>query len=241
MAKKKVNSFLKLEIFLLVVVGILLIINQVSLGNISETVDNAFPKVTPKSSAPTDLVDGAVEVQFYVMSQCPFGTQVEDAIAPVLENLKGYVDFKLDFIGNGADGQFSSLHGQPEVDGNKVQICAAKHEPANYMDMIGCMNKNARAIPGNWEGCAEDLGLDVEAIRTCYEGDEGNALLTASFIKAQQAGARSSPTIFVNGKPYRSQRTPAAFQSAICAEFADAPEACADEVSAVSPELQGNC
>ena len=81
-----------------------------------------------------------VKVEFYVMSQCPYGLQVENAIAPVLETMGDAVDFHLDFIGSEADGNFRSLHGEPEVKGDMVQLCAFNLDKDKAMDMIVCMN-----------------------------------------------------------------------------------------------------
>jgi hypothetical protein len=93
-------------------------------------------------------VSEKAKVEFFVMSQCPFGTQVETGIAPVLKKIGGDVDFTLDFIGGVQGDQLTSLHKEAEVQGDIVQICAIKYAPENYryMDMIECMNKNYRAI-----------------------------------------------------------------------------------------------
>ncbi|MBD3260597.1 MAG: thioredoxin domain-containing protein, partial [Candidatus Altiarchaeales archaeon] len=158
---------------------------------------------TPADTAGEDA--DKAELTFYVMSQCPYGTQVLDSIAPVLEQAGDYVDFKVDYIATEqSDGSFKALHGQSEVEGNIVQLCAAKYHPQNYkyMDMIVCMDENARNIPDNWEECARQANLDVEKIRSCYEGEEGKELLSESAKRAQQAQASGSPTIYLNGEIY---------------------------------------
>ena len=174
-------------------------------------------------------VSEKAKVEFYVMSQCPFGVQVEDGIYPVLQKMGGDIDFQLDFIGREQGGKLTSMHGQSEVDGNKVQLCAAKVHPDKYMDMVVCMNKNMRAIPGNWKGCAKKAQLDVAAIERCFEGEEGTNLLKASFDRARKRRARGSPTMFIGGKPYRGPRSEMAFSRAICDAFPkDKPALCAD-------------
>jgi len=168
---------------------------------------------------------GTVKLDFYVMSQCPYGTQVVDAIAPVLEKLGDIVDFNLHFIATDlGNGNFNSLHGQPEVEGNIVQLCAIKHEPVNYMKMLVCVNKNARAIPGNWEECAKSTGLAVEKIRACYEGEEGKQLLSASIVETNKVGASGSPTIYLNDQLYQGGRDALSFTRAICAQLNNHPE-----------------
>jgi predicted DsbA family dithiol-disulfide isomerase len=168
------------------------------------------------------------KVEFYVMSQCPFGVQVEQGIAPVMEKMGGNVDLAIDFIGDNANGQLTSMHGENEVKGDQVQLCAMKYHPAQALKFINCMNKIPRDIPGNWEGCAKEIGLDVAKLKGCYEGPESAELLKTSFAKAQARNARGSPTIFIGGKPYKGPRGEMAFSRAICDAFPkDKPDLCA--------------
>ncbi len=182
----------------------------------------------------------SVDMQFYVMSQCPYGTQVVDAIAPVKEKLGSSLDLMIDYIFYpeasyaGKEDQFCvdglcSMHGVPEVNGNIVQLCAMKYNPDSYLKMLLCQYKDAGAIPGNWETCAENNGLDVESIKGCFEGEEGKELARASSKKASDAGATGSPTILMNGAPYSGGRTETDFMRAICNAFeGERPKACAD-------------
>lgn len=183
-----------------------------------------------EDSAKQEAAASKVKMEMYVMSQCPFGVEAEEALRPALEKLGPHVDFRLHFIGTAnEDGSFSSLHGEPEVRGDIVQLCAIKHHPDKYWNLIGCMNKTPRDIPGNWESCARDGGLDVEALRTCLEGEEGKQLLRASFEESSKKGVRGSPTIHIGGSEYRGNRTETSFLRAICEKFeSDAPKLCAE-------------
>jgi glutaredoxin len=190
------------------------------------------PSGDAKETSTTDvaLKDNAVKLEFYVMSQCPFGVKVEDAITPVLEKIGDYVDFHLDFIVTPqADGTFKSLHGQPEVDGNIVQLCARKLYPKKYLKFVGCQNKNYRAIPGNWEGCSKELGFDEKAMAQCKDGQEGKDLLKESAAKAKARAARGSPTIFMNDAKYSGGRKTNDFMRSICQAIkGDKPKACGE-------------
>ena len=168
-----------------------------------------------------------VKVEFYVMSQCPYGTQVEDAFAPVLDTMGDAIDFHLEFIGDEDESGFRSLHGEPEVLGDMVQLCAFNVDQEKAMDMIVCMNKEASGIPNNWESCAVSSGIDVEAVRTCYEGEEGKTLLRESFARAEAIGAQGSPTMFFNGQEYASGRDSLSFQREVC-KYATAHPACSE-------------
>jgi protein-disulfide isomerase len=170
---------------------------------------------------------GKVRVDLYVMSLCPYGVQAENAIGPVLEKLGSAVDFRLNYIAGEQNGKLVSLHREPEVKGDIVQLCAARANPDRFFRMVLCQNKEWRRIPDNWEQCAQEAGIDVEAVRACYQGPEGEALLRASMKLAEQARAEGSPTIHIAGKPYEGGRRTNDFIRAICAEAGGTkPPAC---------------
>lgn len=193
-------------------------------------------------------VEGESTVDFYVMSQCPYGTQVEDAIKPVLDKLGSNVKFTINFIGNdNGDGTFSSLHGQPEVDEDMRQVCAMKVAPGKYMDYVICQNKDIRNAASTWESCANQAGIDAAEIKACFDGAEGKQMLSASFAKSGQAGAQGSPTIFINGKDYTGGRDEISFTREICKAIptheacAGMPECAADTDCTAQPEKEGKC
>src|SRR5688500_7458221 len=62
---------------------------------------------------------GAVKVVLFVMSQCPYGVQAEQAFAPVIEKFGRDIDLKVEYIGKTApDGSLTAMHGPNEVKGN---------------------------------------------------------------------------------------------------------------------------
>ncbi len=180
-----------------------------------------------KTDAKAEATGRAPTLEMYVMSQCPYGVQVLNAVAPVKQQLGDALNLKIGYIGNGTPGNFQSLHGQPEVKGDIAQLCAAKQAPKNYLDLIVCQNKNPRAVDTNWKECAGQTGIDAAALEACVNGDEGQQLLAASFAEAQQKGAQGSPTMFLDGKPYDGGRKTRDFLKAACnATTGDQPEAC---------------
>src|SRR3989338_35539 len=203
-----------------------------------------------KSPSILDWKSDKAKIDFYVMSQCPYGTQVEDAIKPVLDKFGNAVEFNLNFIGEETSpGKFQSLHGIKEVLGNTVQLCAAKYNPDKYMDMVVCMNELAQDIPENWEECAKDADINVDKVKKCYDGDEGKELLSESFKKSKAINAQGSPTIYINEKSYEGGRDELSFQRAICntPTLTEHPEcknmpACGDDSDCTGePEKIGQC
>lgn len=188
-----------------------------------------FSKTTSSAQSAAKATDkDAVKVEFYVMSQCPFGVQVENGVKDALDKLGNKVDFQLDFIGNkGADGTFTSLHGPNEVAGDIAQLCVKKYAPAKLMDVVTCQNKDVQSVATNWDSCGKDAKIDTAKVKSCIDGDEGKTLLTESFARATARGAQGSPTIFIAGKSYEGRRGSRDFLKAICDGFSGTkPEAC---------------
>ncbi len=187
----------------------------------------------------TALAPNAVKVEFYVMSQCPFGVKVEDAVKPALDKLGKYVDFNLEYIVTEKEpGKFKSLHGENEVMGNIVQLCAKKLAPKTYMDFVACQNKTYRKVHENWKDCATQTKLDVVKLEACMNSEDGKKMLSESAKRAIARKATGSPTIFVADKPYRGGRTDADFMRAFCKEIkGDQPQVCKDLPKPVAVNL----
>ncbi len=89
-------------------------------------------------------VKDPVKVELFVMSQCPYGVQAENSIIPVVKKFGKNIDFNLNYIANdNGDGSFESLHGDAEVKGDIIQLCAKKYDSKKYLDMILCQNKES--------------------------------------------------------------------------------------------------
>jgi glutaredoxin len=173
---------------------------------------------------------GQVDMTMHVMSQCPYGVKVVQAITPVARKLGNRFKLNLQYIGRIEGDELTSMHGESEVAGNKLQLCVHEHgNTEQWLDFLDCQNENWRRIPTGWEQCAEQARVDVAAVRTCYEGAEGTRLLRASYEASDTAGARGSPTIFVGGERYSGGRAEADFARAICAQYEGGqPAYCSD-------------
>jgi hypothetical protein len=174
--------------------------------------------VSTTTSRAAREVEHPAKLEFFVMSKCPYGVQVEKAIAPVLDKLGGNVDFHVAYIGQKKDDQLSSMHGPGEVTGDEAQLCAHEIAPDKYVKMIACQDADPKNVDTNWESCGQQAGIDTGAVKACIDS-RGQQLLAASFDEASQRGATGSPTMFLNGKPYQGGRKSADFERAICNSF----------------------
>ena len=118
------------------------------------------------------------------------------------------------------------MHGESELIGDKVQLCALKIYPEKAMDLLVCVSEDFRAIPGNTEKCALRTGLDYNLLRTCFEGPEGTALIEESAEIARTKGAVGSPTVYIGGSEYQGGRSTLQLLSALCGQFTAKPEVC---------------
>jgi len=170
---------------------------------------------------------GAVKVELYVMSQCPYGVQAEDAFQPVVDKLGPDLDLRLEYIGSlGEGGELESMHGPPEVMGNLVQLCAISQSP-KWFEFVLCQNKDWKHVDTNWKSCAQQVGIAVDALEKCATGPEGKGLLAASYAKANAKGVGGSPTIHIEGQDYQGGREPQNLIRAICSSYAGPkPKAC---------------
>lgn len=159
-----------------------------------------------------------VSVDLYVMSQCPYGVQAVNSIAPVVKKFGKNINFNLNYIASdNGDGTFTSLHGQAEVDGDIIQLCAKKYDSRKYLDMIVCQNNDYSNVDTNWESCAKEVGLsNIEKVRTCASSDEGKKLLSENIKLADAAYVSGSPTYYIGGEIYQSGRDEGSITKAIC-------------------------
>lgn len=160
--------------------------------------------------------EGAPSLELFVMSQCPYGTQAVDAVAEVKKQLGAGFSVDIQYIGDGAAGSLKSMHGEDEIKGDLVQVCALEQAPDKALDFMVCQNKNARQVATNWKDCAGEVGIDADKLGACMKSDQGQKLLAASFALAKKRGADASPTMFLDGKPYEGGRRPRDLVRAIC-------------------------
>jgi len=185
--------------------------------------DNGDGKADCEDAACTESLGCRVEIpaslDLFVMSLCPFGREAEGAVAKVLEHFKKALAFNLHFIVDVytaeefeglppafkegcktmSDGNvYCALHGEEELAENIVQACARQHGGAKNAAMGFILCRNEDISNPDWEGCAEENGLDVTTLRTCAEGDEGLALIRKDAELAAGMSISASPTFIVN-------------------------------------------
>lgn len=184
----------------------------------------------PKSDKPV--------VEVFVMSHCPYGTQIEKGIIPVAETLKDKIDFKIKFCDY-------AMHGEKELQEQLKQYCISKEQPAKYFSYLKCF-----LISGDSDVCSKTAGL--KSVESCVSKADKEFSVTKNFndkstwmgdyptfniFKDDNAkyGVQGSPTLVINGTQVESGRDSKSLLTTICTAFNKVPEECSAELSSASP------
>lgn len=186
----------------------------------------ATPDNIPKSDRPN--------IELFVMSYCPYGTQIEKGFLPVVKSSLGdKIDFEVKFV------DYVMHPSVGETEENLVQYCIQKEQKPKYLDYLQCF-----LAAGDTEGCVKEIGIDKAKLDSCYDATEKEYGVIASlndrstWVSGQfpqfnihkeennKYGVQGSPTLVVNGVQVNSGRSPAALLATVCAAFENAPEEC---------------
>lgn len=186
--------------------------------------------------------DEKPQIDFFVMSYCPYGNQAEEAIKPVYDLLKDKADFNAHYViykdYQGGSAQFCiegycSMHGIQELNQNIREMCVRKlYSQKEWFDFAiemnsKCSYQNADAC---WTDVAKGLKLDDKKIADC-EKTQGLELVKAEYELNTLLGVQGSPTIFVEGASFEGARTPAGYEAGLCAAYKTAPKECEQKLA----------
>jgi hypothetical protein len=218
------------------------------MSEISETEDSDDSEEIqeiPKSDKP--------EVELFVMSYCPHGTQAEKGIIPVLEVLGDKIDFRMRYVSY-------LMHGEKEADENLREYCIQEIAPDKYLEYMICylegdgIESDGYIMNGNdVNKCLNQAGIDKNTLEICMnEADEKFSIteniedesswLSGYYPKFnvdaelnEQYGIQGSPTLVINGQIVSSGRDSASYLDVICSAFNEVPEECSAELSSETP------
>lgn len=191
----------------------------------------AIPTDLPKNDKPV--------VELFVMSYCPYGTQIEKGFLPVLETLGDKIDFQLKFCDY-------AMHDKKELDENLVQYCIQKEQPEKLTDYLTCFlaeGKSADCLDSTAnkskiESCvaATDQEFKVTDNYNSKTGWQGSFPgFNVNKVDNDKYNVGGSPTLIINGKDVQSGRDSASLLATVCAAFTDTPEECNTQLNAQSP------
>lgn len=200
-------------------------------GSSSAATNTPTPVNVPKSDKPT--------VELFVMSYCPFGTQMEKGLLSVLDLLGDKIDFTLNF-------NDYAMHEKKEIDENLVQYCVQKEQPEKLTAYLSCFLE-----AGNQANCLTTI-TDKAKIENCVAATDKEFKVTENYTNkvgwkgsypgfdVQKAandkyGVGGSPTLVINETTVSTSRDSASLLRTICAAFNNAPEECNTQLNSQSP------
>ncbi|MEM4260377.1 MAG: thioredoxin domain-containing protein [Candidatus Woesearchaeota archaeon] len=203
------------------------------------------------------IVEGSKkpQIDFFVMSYCPYGNQAEEGIEGAYQILKDKAIFIPRYViysnyGGGSSnycidsGKYCSMHGIQELNQDIRELCVYNNDGIDaWFKFALAMNTkcNAQNADTCWENVAKDLGLDTVKIKNCQE-TQGISLSKQQKELNDVLDVSGSPTIFINGESYSGGRAPSDFLAAICAKFDQKPIECNSVVpSTTTTTPTGGC
>lgn len=195
-----------------------------------------------KNNVPVPKTD-VPEVDLFVMSYCPYGTQAEKGILPVLETLGNKIKFKLRFVDY-------IMHDKKEIDENLRQYCIQKGQPAKLAGYLKCFLKKGE---GTESDCMTSMGISAAQVTSCVALTDTQFKITDGYNDkskwkggkypafgvdaedVQKYGVGGSPSLVINGQKTDSERDPASILKTICGAFNNSPAECEKELSSTAP------
>lgn len=196
-------------------------------------------------------------VKLFAMSFCPFGTQAEQILNPLANLLKDKIDFELAYIISKNGDEFSSLHGEEELNQNVREMCVSKYYPDKFWNFVSEINNSCTIedIDNCWQNSAKELGIDLNEIEACKNTEAEDFLnrqlaLNQTSFKVQDSSRHngssedfiySSPTLIINDFIFDGTRNIVGYKKAICSAFIERPAECDQEINQEINEVQGGC
>ncbi|MBU3923425.1 MAG: hypothetical protein KJ592_00750, partial [Nanoarchaeota archaeon] len=205
------------------------------------TTDNRQPTTevnVPKSDKPI--------VEAFVMSHCPYGTQIEKGLLPVANLLGDKIDFQIKFV-------YYAMHPTyGEVEEQLNQYCIQEEQNDKYLDYLTCF-LGKTGTPADGATCIDETKINKAKLSSCTTKTDKEFSVLANLNdqstwmsgrypkfdihkadndKYQVGG---SPTLVINGVTAQAGRDSVSLLNAICASFNDAPEECNTELSPAQP------
>jgi hypothetical protein len=190
------------------------------------------------------------QIDFFAYSYGPYDTMAEEALYETYKILGDSVKFVPHYViysnyqGGGtqfcidADSKYCSMHGAQEMAQDIRELCAYnKYGIAKYFEFAKAMNTqcNAQNADSCWENVAQNNGLEINTIKSCYSQVDDEYL--AKELELSQRLQLHS-TILINGEKYVGKQNPAAYHKAICDSFTIKPDQCSKPILSGIIELE---
>jgi hypothetical protein len=205
---------------------------------VSPTQEQQAPQDVPKTDKPN--------VELFVMSHCPYGTQAEKGIIPAIKTLGNKVNFEVKFV------NYAMHPSKGEVEEQLNQYCIQKEFKDKYLTYL---SKFLEA--GNSKDAFTAAGITEADIKSCVDKTDTEFSVTKNLedkaswsggrfpkfmihdAESRKYGVQGSPTLIINGEQSQSGRDAKSLLNAICNAFTNKPSECNTDMSSYGNPAPG--
>lgn len=161
----------------------------------------------PKSDNP--------EIELFVMTHCPYGTQAEKGFVPFVESVGDKINAKIRFV-------HYFMHGDEEEEETYRQLCIREEQSEKYLTYL-----REFLDAGNVSSALNKANIDEALLNKCLSDRVENYYAEDS-EKSQSYGVEGSPTLVINGVIASSGRDAASFLETACNSYNEQPDFCSE-------------
>ncbi len=177
----------------------------------------------PSQQQPTEILKSdKPEVELFIMTHCPYGTQAEKGIIPVIKALGDTIDVKIRFV-------HYFMHDPEEIE-TPIQVCIREEQPSKWYAYLGCFLED-----GDSDRCLIEAKIDQGKMNKCISSGKSDGYYGEDSDLSNSYGVGGSPSLVINGVQASSGRDSASYLKTICSAFNEAPEECNEVLSSASP------
>ena len=186
------------------------------------------------------------QVELFVMAYCPYGTQMEKGILPVVKELGDKINFEIKFVNY-------AMHGKKEIDEQLRQYCIQRDYNDKYTAYLGKFLETKSS-----DEALSAVGLSEADISQCVKETDEKYKVTELYEDPQKSewsgrfppfkiydaenkkyGVRGSPTLVINGKTVNSGRNAQSLLNTICGAFTSEPGECDTDMASFGSPSPG--
>ena len=181
---------------------------------------NVKIKVTEKGkqTVSSQKIPGAPTLEVFVMSYCPYGTQMQKTLIPVQKLLGNKANIIIRYVSY-------TMHGQQEEDENHRQICIREEQASKFWTYLECFLE-----AGDYEGCLDKAKIDKDKLDDCLKSNVEMYFGVDKDLNTKY-GVKGSPAIMLDEKTVSVDRNPEAVKNLICNAFKTKPKECDTQLS----------
>jgi FKBP-type peptidyl-prolyl cis-trans isomerase 2 len=165
--------------------------------------------------------------QFFIMSHCPYGTQMAKGVLPVWEKFKDKANIELRFVSY-------TMHGAKEDLDNNRLICIREEQSSKLRAYLDCFVYGDGSETSS-QACIASTGIDKTKLESCIDSRAAGYMEVDKALN-EEFGVQGSPTVIINGQEANVYpRDPQSVANALCNAFTSKPSECSFKFDTTNP------